>query len=233
VAEGLRPGGAADELMPPRIMPDSQGVMASHLRGAEVITADGDIDPLRLAEFQAAVALVPYFHAEEAARQPAPKAKVVFTVPPEAALSDEASHMRRQLVARVGDALASVTESTERVLLAGPYWSQRGTEQLNDAFDRAVAFGLPVTLAGAADTPGRSDLLSMRRFAGLLADRHPAGQVTALQYIPPKPNSLFHAKLALGRTGYLGSASFTGPGLGEHVEAGARWTRSTLRECGG
>jgi hypothetical protein len=128
--------------------------------------------------------------------------------------------MRRQLVTRVGDALASVTESTERVLSPAHTGPSGAAEQLNDAFDRAVAFGLPVTLAGAPDTPERSDLLSMSRFAGLIADRHPTGQVTALQYISPKPNSLFHAKLALGRTGYLGSANFTGPGLGEHVEAG-------------
>jgi hypothetical protein len=33
-------------------------------------------------------------------------------------------------------------------------------------------------------------------------------------YLPPKENSLFHAKIVAGRTGYLGSANLTASGLG-------------------
>jgi hypothetical protein len=219
-AQGLSEAGGAERLMPSWLSPDSQGVMAAHLHSCGVIDANGGIDGLRLAELQAAVALVPHFHEQEAARLPEARARIVFTVPPQAPLPEQASHMRRQLVIRVADALASVNEHTGRVMLAGPYWSSRGAEQLLDAFDRTVACAIPVVFAGARDDDQRSDLRAMRRFAGQVADRHPTGQVTALEFVPPTPTSLFHAKLALGWTGYLGSANFTGPGLGEHVEAG-------------
>lgn len=241
-AQGLSEAGGAERLMPRWLSPDSQGVMAAHLRSCGVIDAAGGIDGLRLAELHAAVALVPHFRQQEAARLPGPRARIVFTVPPQTPLPEQASHMRRQLVVRVADALAAVNEHTGRVLLASPYWSSRGAEQLLGAFDRAVAFALPVVFAGAREDDHRSDLLAMRRFAGQVADRHPTGRVTALEFIPPTLTSLFHAKLALGSTGYLGSANFTGPGLGEHVEAGlpldvvdverAWWLMDVLTESG-
>jgi hypothetical protein len=216
-AQSLRGDSAADALMPCWMTADSQGVLATHLRAAEVITADGQVDPLRLAEFQALVELLPHFRAAEAARVPAPKAQVVFTVPVDVWLPDEASHMRRQLVVRISDALVS---ADRRALLASPYWSEAGRHQLIDGFDRALSLGLPITLAGAKRDPHRTDLDSMIRFARALRDRHPTANVTVLRFCPPNPTSIFHAKLACGRIGYLGSANFTGRGLGEHVEAG-------------
>ena len=60
----------------------------------------------------------------------------------------------------------------------------------------------------------------MISFARALRDHHPTGNVIALRICPSNPTSIFHAKLACGRVGYLGSANFTGRGFGEHVKAG-------------
>jgi phosphatidylserine/phosphatidylglycerophosphate/cardiolipin synthase-like enzyme len=43
--------------------------------------------------------------------------------------------------------------------------------------------------------------------------------------VPPRPHSLFHAKIVAGRFGYLGSANLTARGLGEHVEVGVPLTQ--------
>lgn len=224
-SQSLRGGNAADALMPCWMTSDGQGALATHLRAAEVITADGEVDPLRLAEFQALVELLPHFRAAEAARAPVPKAQVVFTVPIDVGLPREASHMRRQLVVRISDALIS---ADRRALLASPYWSEAGRDQLIDGFDRALSLGLPITLAGAKCDPERGDLHAMIRFARALRDRHPTGDVIALRFCPSNPTSIFHAKLACGRIGYLGSANFTGRGFGEHVEAGLPLTEADV-----
>ena len=41
-----------------------------------------------------------------------------------------------------------------------------------------------------------------------------------LEFIPPTPRSIFHAKLVWGDVGYLGSGNMTDHALGVHVEAG-------------
>lgn len=75
-----------------------------------------------------------------------------------------------------------------------------------------------MTLAGAKRDDERDDLAAMLRLAARLrADGVP---VSALRYEAPSRSSLFHAKFVCGERGYLGSANLTGPGLGEHVEAG-------------
>jgi hypothetical protein len=141
----------------------------------------------------------------------------VFTVPPGVALPDHAKDMqRRSLAVRILSALGS---AERRTLLASPYWSDLGAENLWDGLLRSVQLGLPITLAGARADPDRDDLPAMLRLAARLRDAG-ATQIAALRYVPPKPYSLFHGKLVCGELGYLGSANLTGSGLGEHVEAG-------------
>jgi hypothetical protein len=209
------------------------------LADADVTSADGAVDPFRLAQFQQVIELLPHFQAEELDRRPAPKPNVVFTVPPDVALPDRARDLqRRGLAARILGALAS---ANERTLLASPYWSDSGVDSLWDGLARSIELGLPVTLAGARSDPDRDDLGAMLRLVARLRD---AGvrQVTALQYVPPRAYSLFHGKLVCGRIGYLGSANLTGSGLGEHVEVGIPldevdvrrvwWLLDALRDAG-
>ncbi|MGH2941302.1 MAG: hypothetical protein ACRDLN_00795, partial [Solirubrobacteraceae bacterium] len=84
----------------------------------------------------------------------------------------------------------------------------------------SVDLGLPVTLAGAKHdlTSDYDHLAAMLRLAKRL--KAAGVHVTALEFAPPKPKSIFHAKVVCGAVGYLGSANLTGAGLGEHVEAG-------------
>jgi hypothetical protein len=49
--------------------------------------------------------------------------------------------------------------------------------------------------------------------------RRRAAQVTCLEFIPPVSRSIFHAKLACGRVGHLGSGNMTDAALRTHVEA--------------
>lgn len=197
------------------------------------------MDPFRLAQFQQVIELLPHFQAEELDRRPAPKPTVVFTVPPEVALPDRARDLqRRGLAARILGALAS---ADERTLLASPYWSDSGVDNLWDGLARSVELGLPITLAGARPDPDRDDHGAMLCLVARLRDAG-ARQVTALQYVPPRAYSLFHGKLVCGRIGYLGSANLTGAGLGEHVEVGipldevdvgrAWWLLEVLRDAG-
>lgn len=190
--------------------------LRAHLADAGV-TAANAVDPYRLAQFQQVIELLPHFQAEELDRRPAPKPRVVFTVPPGVQLPERARDFaRRGLAARILGALAS---ADERTLLASPFWSDAGADNLWDGLARSVELGLPITLAGARSDPQRDDLAAMLRVAARLRDAG-ARQVTALRYVSPKPYSLFHGKLVCGRVGYLGSANLTGSGLGEHLEAG-------------
>jgi hypothetical protein len=212
--------------------------LLAYLADAGVTSADG-VDPFRLAQFQQVIELLPHFQAEELDRRPAPKPNVVFTVPPEVVLPDRARDLqRRGLAARILGALAS---ADERTLLASPYWSDAGAENIWDGLARSVELGLPVTVAGARPDPDRDDLGAMLRLVARLRDAG-ARQVTALQYVPPRAYSLFHGKLVCGRIGYLGSANLTGSGLGEHVEVGIPldevdvgrvwWLLDVLRDAG-
>jgi hypothetical protein len=213
--------------------------LLAYLADAGVTSEDGAVDPFRLAQFQQVIELLPHFQAEELDRRPAPKPNVVFTVPPEVVLPDRARDLqRRGLAARILGALAS---ADERTLLASPYWSDAGAENIWDGLARSVELGLPVTVAGARPDPDRDDLGAMLRLVARLRDAG-ARQVTALQYVPPRAYSLFHGKLVCGRIGYLGSANLTGSGLGEHVEVGIPldevdvgrvwWLLDVLRDAG-
>jgi hypothetical protein len=238
-AHTLSSADAADGLPPRWWAGGTADALIAYLADAGVATGDGDVDPYRLAQFQQVIELLPHFQTEEFDRRPAPKPNVVFTVPPDITLPDRARDLqRRGLEARILEALAS---ADERTLLASPYWSDAGIENLWDGLARSVELGLGVTLAGARHDPDRNDLATMVRLAARLRDAG-AHQVTALQFVPPKDHSLFHGKLVCGRIGYLGSANLTGAGLGEHVEVGipldevdverAWWLLDVLRDAG-
>jgi phosphatidylserine/phosphatidylglycerophosphate/cardiolipin synthase-like enzyme len=139
----------------------------------------------------------------------------VFTVPDGVNLPEEASHLSRSLAKRVFDAL---TTANERTLLASPYWSDQGAEELWAPLQTSVGLALPVTLAGAKPDPKRDDLQAMLRLASRLEAA--GASVRALEFVPPRPQSIFHAKIVAGAVGYLGSANLTTSGLGLHVEAG-------------
>ena len=157
------------------------------------------------------------FERRELARRPAPKAQVVFTVPDAVVLPRDAAHLRHSLGARVCESLAS---AEDRVLLASPYWSDEGTDKLWDATTKARELRLAVTLAGAKRDPGaeHDHLAAMLRFGQRLADD--GADVTCLEFIPPVPGAIFHAKIVCGTVGYLGSGNMTDSALGIHVEAG-------------
>jgi phosphatidylserine/phosphatidylglycerophosphate/cardiolipin synthase-like enzyme len=193
--------------------------LVGYLTDAAVAGADGSVDPYRLAQLQQVIELLPHFQDAELVRRPAPQPKVVFTLPPGVKLPERAKDLaRRTLAVRILTALGS---SDERTLLASPYWSDQGAENLWDGLLRSVALDLPITLAGAKADPERDDLQAMLRLASRLRAEG-ASEVRALRYVPPaaKAWGLFHGKLVGGRVGYLGSANLTGSGLGEHVEAG-------------
>ncbi|MFL6142686.1 MAG: hypothetical protein ACJ72N_12570 [Labedaea sp.] len=216
-SQGLAADRSAGHLPPDWWAKGTADALLALLADAGVTNAGDTVDPYRLAQLQQVIELLPHFQDEELDRRPAPKPRIVFTVPPGVTLPERARDFaRRGLAARILGALAS---TDERTLLASPYWSDAGAENLWDGLARSVELALPITLAGARIDPERDDLQAMLR----LADRLRAAgavSVTALRYEPPKPFSQFHGKLVCGRIGYLGSANLTGSGLGEHVEAG-------------
>ena len=211
----LRADLPSDRLIPAQFAGATAGLLVKQLRDAGVLVDDERIDAFRLAGFQQVIALLPYFREEEASRRPAAAPKVVFTVPDGVALPDEASHLNRSLSKRVFDALVS---ASQRTLLASPYWSDAGAQELWAPLQHSVGNGVPVTLAGAKPDPDRDDLLAMLRLAAKLEAE--GATVRALEFVAPRPRSIFHAKIVAGTVGYLGSANLTTSGLGLHVEAG-------------
>ena len=214
---GLSAARPAAQLAPGWWADVTAGALVDYLTDADVADETGMVDAYRLAQLQQVTELLPHFQDAELARRPAPKPKVVFTLPPGVKLPGRAEDLgRRTLAVRVLSALGS---AADRTLLASPYWSDAGAENLWDGLLRSVALQLPITLAGARDDPGRGDLAAMLRLAERLRAEG-APDVRALRYAPPSSRGLFHGKLVCGLIGHLGSANLTGAGLGEHVEAG-------------
>jgi hypothetical protein len=208
---------SVEALTPSGWAPATAATLRAELSAAAVADPRGRLDPLRLAQLQSVVELLPHLQDAEQRRRPDPKPRVVFTLPPGVVLPERAGELaRRTLAVRILDALGS---ATERVLLASPFWSEAGADALWPGLERALALDIPITLAGARDDPSRGDLEAMLALAKRL---HDAGgsEVRALRYQSPHPYSLFHGKLVCGRRGYLGSANLTASGLGEHLEAG-------------
>lgn len=210
----------AEALVPGNFAAGTSTLLVDHLQAAAVLGGDSTVDDYRVRQFQQVVSLLPYFRLAEEARRPSERPKVVFTVPGDVALPDGTKHLQRSLAVRLFDALVS---ADERTLLASPFWSQPGADNLWDPLQASVQHGLPITLAGARrkasdDDRDHDDLAAMLALARRLRDA--GGDVTALRYRSARRGSYFHAKLACGAAGYLGSANFTAAGLGHHVEAG-------------
>lgn len=219
-AKRLQAQRPAEELVPGNFAAGTSKLLLDHLQAAAVLSGDSTVDDYRLRHFQQVVSLLPYFRLAEEARRPPERPKVVFTVPPDVVLPDDAKHLQRSLAVRLFDALVS---ADERALLASPFWSQAGADNLWDPLQASVQRELPITLAGArrkapGDDRDHDDLAEMMALARRLRDA--GGIVTALRYQPARGGSYFHAKLACGAAGYLGSGNFTAAGLGHHVEAG-------------
>jgi hypothetical protein len=218
-ARGMPAAGDAATLTPRAFDTGSAAALRSALVVAEVLDDEGAIDPVRALQFRETVELLPHFRAEEARRVPAPKPQVVFTLPEGLNLPADDGYLARSLAVRLSQVLGSA--DSDPVLLASPFWSGSGAAILRPALQRAVEWKLPITLAGArrrTDAETFDHLGAMLAFARSLAAD--GATVTALEYRPPVASSLFHAKLACGKLGYLGSANFTDRALGKHVEAG-------------
>jgi len=218
-AKALPERGTAANTAPRGFDSASSMALQRALRRGEVIDSRGDIDAKELLRFRELVKLLPYLRAEERRRILDPKPQVVFTLPEGLQLPDADVHLARSLTVRLSEALNSAT--VEPVLLASPFWSSSGTTILRPSLSRAIKLGLPITLAGAcAPAEGQiyDHLAAMCRFATQL--RRDGASVVCLQYRPPFPSSLFHAKVACGRIGYLGSGNFTDHALDKNVEAG-------------
>lgn len=118
-----------DALVPSWFAGASAGALIACLVASGVIGEDGTLDAFNLSSFQQVVSLLPHFRSEEVRRLPRSVAQVVFTVPPSVRLPEDARHLQRSLGDRVFDAL---TTATDRVLLASPFWSDRGADILWD-----------------------------------------------------------------------------------------------------
>lgn len=211
----LRADQSVADIAPQHFAVASANALRQDLNDAGVIRADGGVDEYQLRQLQQVIALLPFVRREEETRRPPERPKVVFTVPPGVELPEHAAHMQLSLAERVFDSLVS---STERTLLASPFWSDKGAEVLWAPLQTSVDLGLPITLVGAKHDPERDDLQAMLRLAARLQAE--GATVHALQFVPPNPTSIFHAKVVAGSVGYLGSANLTTSGLGLHVEAG-------------
>lgn len=216
-AKTMDSDGNAEGLMPLWFDAAERGALTRALSDCGVIRDDTTVDRYRLLEFQQAVELLPHFRAQELARRPPAKAQVVFTVPDAVQLPREATYLRHSLAARVSESLAS---TEDRALLASPYWSDEGAAKLWDATTKIRELGLPVTLAGAKRDPSAQydHLATMLRFGHRLAED--GAKPRCLEFIPPVPSAIFHAKIVCGNIGYLGSGNMTDSALGIHVEAG-------------
>ncbi|MGX6446862.1 phospholipase D-like domain-containing protein [Patulibacter sp. S7RM1-6] len=199
---------------PRNLSADNQQLFAEELSSAGLLHGDV-VDEYRVDELDQVFQLIPHIRAAEQARIPDPVSALVCTVPPQVDLPVRLRPLARSLQTLVADALRSAEDG--RVLLASPYWSPDGCGRLRPAMQRALDLGLPVVLAGAR----RNDPLhfaAMAAFAGEL--RADGFKVRCLHFLPPLPESICHAKLVCGRTGYLGSGNLTVAGLERHVEVG-------------
>jgi hypothetical protein len=222
---------------PRNLTADNQQLIAEELAAVGLLDPDGNVDEYRLDELDQVFQLVPHIRAAEQARVPDPVSQLVCTVPPQVKLPPRLRPLAKSLSTLVSDALRSA--ETDRVLLASPYWSAEGCQRLRPAMQRAHDLAIPVVLAGARriDT---SHFHAMTGFADLL--RADGFDVRAMEFVNPLPESICHAKIVCGRTGYLGSGNLTVAGLERHVEVGlplgpqdvqrAWWLVDLLTEAG-
>jgi hypothetical protein len=199
---------------PANLSADNQTLLTEELAAAGLLHGD-TVDEYRLDELDQVFQLIPHVRAAEQARIPDPVSALVCTVPPQVQLPVRLRPLARSLQTLVADALRSAEDG--RVLLASPYWSTEGCRRLRPAMQRALDLGLPVVLAGAR----RNDAGHFAAMSAFAADLFADGfAVRCLEFLPPLPESICHAKLVCGRTGYLGSGNLTVAGLERHVEVG-------------
>ena len=205
-----------DAARPAHMTPANQRLVQGCLTATGVVHADGTVDQYRLNDLDQVLQLLPYVRGAEQARVPDPVSALVCTVPPQVSLPQRLRPLARSLSVLVADSLRSADD--QPVLLMSPYWSADGCRQLRPAMESALQKGAAVTLAGAkpADTGHHA---AMTAFASQL---HSDGfrRVRVLEFAPPHPDSICHAKAVCGRTGYLGSGNLTVAGMERHVEIG-------------
>ncbi len=207
--------GVYASVRPRNLSADNQQLIAEELACVGVLDSDGKVDGYRVDELDQVFQLIPHVRAAEQARMPDPVSTLVCTVPPQVVLPPRLRPLAKSLATLVSDALRSAER--DRVLLASPYWSAEGCERLRPALQRARDLGLPVVLAGAR----RSDAGHFSAMTGFADQLRADGlNVRALAFVNPMPESICHAKIVCGRTGYLGSGNLTVAGMERHVEVG-------------
>jgi hypothetical protein len=205
--------GDARTALPASLSADNRELIVETLEAAGA-TRFGEVDRHSLALVATVLELAPSMRAAEDARRPAPTPRLVCTIPPEAVLPPEMRHIQRSLAILVADSLRM---PGDRVLLAAPYWSGAGTQQLVDPIAYAIGHRVPITLAGAR----RVDVAhhaAMRAFGREL--REAGARVEVLTFEPPREKSLFHAKIVAGKRGYLGTGNLSIGGFEDNVELG-------------
>jgi hypothetical protein len=199
--------------LPQHLTLDNKAIILEELADAGAL-AGTDVDKVRLREIGEVLRLAPLLRAAEDARRPAPTSRLVCTVPPELVLPARMRHIQRSLSMLVADSLRT---PGDHVLLAAPYWSKPGTDQLRGALDRACEHNVPITLLGARRKDAAHHA-SMMAFARELWGATP--NVEVFTFVPPRDNSLFHAKIVAGRRGYLGTGNLSIGGFEGNVEVG-------------
>jgi hypothetical protein len=205
--------GAAADTLPRNLSPDNRELLLEELEGAGA-TRNGQIDRFLTAEIARVLQLAPLMRAAEDARRPASSSRLVCTIPPEAVLPTEMRYIQRSLAILVWDTLRS---PADRVLLAAPYWSGPGTEQLLGPLTNAISHDVPITLAGAR----RIDTAHYAAMISFAHDLHAVGgRVDVLAFNPAREKSLFHAKIVAGKRGYIGTGNLSIGGFEDNVEVG-------------
>lgn len=201
---------------PRHMTPANQRLVESCLAASGVLLDDGTVDQYRLDDLDQVLQLLPHVRGAEQARVPDPVSALVCTVPPQVALAPRLRPLARSLSVLVADSLRSA--EVEPVLLMSPYWSAEGCRQLRPAMESALQNGLSVTLAGARPQDAGHHV-AMEGFAAQLRTDG-FRRVRVLEFLPPHPDSICHAKAVCGRIGYLGSGNLTVAGMERHVEIG-------------
>ncbi len=205
-----------DAARPTHMTPANQRLVQGCLASTGVLHDDGTVDQYLLDDFDQVLQLLPYVRAAEQARVPDPVSALVCTVPSQVTLPQRLRPLARSLSVLVADSLRSAED--QPVLLISPYWSAEGCQQLRPAMAGALQKGLAVTLAGAKRRE-EGHHAAMTSFAAQLRSEG-FRRVRVLEFVPPHPDSICHAKAVCGRTGYLGSGNLTVAGMERHVEIG-------------
>lgn len=186
-------------------------LLADKARSAGIVTGDGTVDRVRLAELVVVLDIVG--RVPPPARHSPAEAPLVFTVPKRARKFITPAQRLDLLVVDV------IARAEGTLHIGGPFWNAAGWGQLRPVLLPAVATrGVEVHFyLHPQDIDHRTVALSMLtevRSYGTVHEHWWAGGEA----------SLMHAKFVVSdRTGgYFGTANLTSLGLGEHLELGVR-----------